>query len=85
MLVPTDYSYVSNKSRERGYLLPLYIYPDTENQQTNLFEEKTANLSPKFLTAIKEKLGYIPTPENIFYYACFILLLTVKDMQSFLK
>ena len=65
----TDDSYVSNKSRERGYLLPLYIYPDTENQQTNLFEEKTANLSPKFLTAIKEKLGYIPTPENIFYYA----------------
>ncbi|MGB3512615.1 MAG: type ISP restriction/modification enzyme [Microcoleaceae cyanobacterium] len=51
------------------YLLPLYIYPDIENGQTNLFEEKTANLSPKFLTAIQEKLGYIPTPENIFYYA----------------
>ncbi|MGK7923608.1 MAG: type ISP restriction/modification enzyme, partial [Trichodesmium sp.] len=51
------------------YLLPLYIYPDTESGQTNLFVEKTANLSPKFLTTIQEKLGYIPTPENIFYYA----------------
>ncbi len=55
--------------KENNYLLSLYIYPDTDNQQTNLFEEKTPNLSPKFLTAIKEKLGYLPTPENIFYYA----------------
>ncbi|MEM8780279.1 MAG: type ISP restriction/modification enzyme, partial [Cyanobacteria bacterium P01_G01_bin.49] len=42
---------------------------DTENQQGNLFEEKTPNLSPKFLAAIQERLGYIPTPETIFYYA----------------
>lgn len=55
--------------KENNYLLPLYTYPETENQQTNLFEEKIPNLSPKFLTAIKEKLGYIPTPETIFYYA----------------
>lgn len=54
---------ISNKTREIKYVLPLYTYPDTENQQTNLFEEKTPNLSPKFLIAIKEKLGYIPTPE----------------------
>ncbi|MDD1414110.1 N-6 DNA methylase [Dolichospermum sp. ST_con] len=50
-------------------LAPLYIYPNTENKQTNLFLEKTPNLSPKFLEAIKEKLGKIPTPEEIFYYA----------------
>ncbi|MFN7657518.1 MAG: type ISP restriction/modification enzyme, partial [Dolichospermum sp.] len=31
--------------------------------------EKTPNLSPKFLEAIKIKLGKIPTPEEIFYYA----------------
>ncbi|MFM6310759.1 MAG: type ISP restriction/modification enzyme, partial [Dolichospermum sp.] len=40
-----------------------------ENKQTNLFLEKNPNLSPKFLEAIKEKLGKIPTPEQIFYYA----------------
>jgi hypothetical protein len=30
-------------------LAPLYIYPNIENKQTNLFLEKTPNLSPKFL------------------------------------
>jgi predicted helicase len=63
-----DDCYVSNKSRERGYLFPLYIYPDTQNQQGNLFVEKSSNLSSDFLTAIREKLGYLPTPEAIFYY-----------------
>ncbi|MEA5528940.1 type ISP restriction/modification enzyme [Dolichospermum sp. UHCC 0684] len=50
-------------------LAPLYIYPNTENKQTNLFIERTPNLSPTFLKTIKEKLGKIPTPEKIFYYA----------------
>jgi predicted helicase len=50
-------------------LAPLYIYPNTENKQTNLFIEKTPNLSPKFLETIKNKLGKTPTPEQIFYYA----------------
>jgi predicted helicase len=49
-------------------VFPLYIYPDTENGQDNLVKEKQANFSPEFLTAITEKLGYQPTPENIFYY-----------------
>ncbi len=60
---------ISNKTRETNYLFPLYTYPNTENKQTNLFLEKTPNLSPKFLEAIKTKLGKIPTPEAIFYYA----------------
>ncbi|MEY3403344.1 MAG: hypothetical protein RLZZ86_2960, partial [Cyanobacteriota bacterium] len=54
---------------ELTYVFPLYTYPNTENQQTNLFLEKTPNLSPKLLAAIKIKLGKIPTPEEIFYYA----------------
>ncbi|WP_417118168.1 type ISP restriction/modification enzyme [Nodularia spumigena] len=63
---------ISNHSlslKEINYLFPLYIYPNTENKQTNLFIEKTANLSPKFLEAIKTKLGKTPIPEKIFYYA----------------
>ncbi|WP_107806499.1 type ISP restriction/modification enzyme [Nodularia spumigena] len=60
---------ISSASRERTYVFPLYIYPNTENQQTNLFIEKTSNLSPKFLETIKNKLGKTPTPEKIFYYA----------------
>lgn len=49
-------------------VFPLYIYPDTANQQGNLFVEKFLNLSSNFLAAIKKKLGYIPTAEAIFYY-----------------
>lgn len=52
-----------------NFLFPLYIYPDTENQQGNLLRDRTPNLSSDFLSAIREKLGYIPTPEAIFYYA----------------
>lgn len=64
-----DGNTMSVNSREYNYYFPLYTYPDTENQQTNLFIERTPNLSPKFLEAIKNKLGKTPTPEQIFYYA----------------
>ncbi len=33
-----------------------------------MFIERTPNLSSDFIKAIKEKIGYIPTPEAIFYY-----------------
>jgi predicted helicase len=65
----TEHCTVSLKSREATYVFPLYTYPNTENDQTNLFIERTPNLSPTFLKTIKEKLGKIPTPEKIFYYA----------------
>ncbi|MEG4317632.1 MULTISPECIES: type ISP restriction/modification enzyme [unclassified Microcoleus] len=55
--------------KEVNYLFSLYLYPDTENEQGNLFTDRTPNLSQKFLIAIREKLGYLPTPEAIFYYA----------------
>lgn len=56
--------------KEANYLFPLYIYPDTENPQTSLFstDETKANLSQKFIDTVQEKLGYIPTPDAIFYY-----------------
>ncbi len=56
-----------------GPYFPLYIYPETNNEQSNLFQQKTPNFSPEFVTAITEKLGYLPTPENIFYYMYAIL------------
>ena len=59
---------LSTTSREGNKVFPLYIYPDTKNSQGNLFVERYSNLSSDFLTAIREKLGYIPTPEAIFYY-----------------
>jgi predicted helicase len=64
---PTPALYVELKDGCNAF--PLYLYPDTENEQGNLFTDRTPNLSQKFLSAIREKLGYIPTPEAIFYYA----------------
>jgi predicted helicase len=46
-----------------GFNLPLYIYPENETTQ-----DRKPNFSPEFITALKSKLGYIPTAENIFYY-----------------
>lgn len=40
---------ISNKTKETNYLFPLYIYPNTENDQYNLFTERTSNFSPNFL------------------------------------
>ncbi|WP_017717633.1 type ISP restriction/modification enzyme [Kamptonema formosum] len=56
-------------SKDNCYIFPLYLYPDTENEQGNLFAHRTPNLSPDFLSAIRKKLSATPTSEDIFYYA----------------
>ncbi|NEP60037.1 MAG: N-6 DNA methylase [Symploca sp. SIO2G7] len=65
-------------SADNANIFPLYQYSDTENEQGNLLSNlpesdsltlSNSNLSSDFLSAIREKLGYIPTPEAIFYYA----------------
>lgn len=47
-------------------LFPLYLYPDSNAQKE--LQEKQSNFSPDFLKQIKNNLGYLPTPEEIFYY-----------------
>ncbi|MEG4033922.1 type ISP restriction/modification enzyme [Microcoleus sp. w1-18aA5] len=63
---PTPALFVELKDGSNAF--PLYLYPDTQNNQGNLFVEKSPNLSSDFIKAIREKLGYVPTPEAIFYY-----------------
>ena len=58
---------LSNATRERSYLFPLYLYPDSDKAQ-ELQQEKRPNFSPDFLKTLETKLGYLPTPETIFYY-----------------
>jgi hypothetical protein len=63
---------ISNHSlslKEINYLFPLYIYPNTQKLQTNIFLERIPNFSSDFFDTITAKLGYEPTPEAIFYYA----------------
>ena len=53
-----DDSRVSNRSKERGYILPLYLYTGTNDHQT--LEKSTArtpNLNPKILKQIEVRLG----------------------------
>jgi len=79
----TDDCYVSNKTSERGYTLPLYLYP-SESLNANLLEDTSVirkpNLSPKFIEdfVARLKMIFIPDgkgdrkktfgPEDIFNY-----------------
>lgn len=73
----TDDCYVSNKTRERGYTFPLYLYPVGEatplEYRTELTQDRRSNFSPQFLKALTTQLGHLPSPEAIFYYIYAVL------------
>lgn len=53
-----DDSRVSNRSKERGYILPLYIYPETNGQlTTDLLIERKSNLNIEIVKQISDNLG----------------------------
>ncbi|MGE4347901.1 MAG: type ISP restriction/modification enzyme, partial [Flavobacteriaceae bacterium] len=61
-------SYVSNRTSEITSIFPLYLYPETNGQQTiEQTEERTPNLNPEIITQIAEKLGltFVSDHENI--------------------
>jgi type I restriction-modification system DNA methylase subunit len=79
----TDDCYVSNKTRERGYLFPLYLYHDGRMPET-LFDHENGrrpNLATAFIedVAAHLKMKFAPDgagdrkktfgPEDIFHYA----------------
>ena len=57
-------------SHDRGTsFFPLYIIPDPNNPQTSTIkEQRRPNFSEDFIEKIEINLGYLPTPETIFYY-----------------
>ncbi|WP_414530762.1 type ISP restriction/modification enzyme [Nodularia chucula] len=65
MLTSHGTFYLGNKGQD--YIFPLYLYPDTNNPQ-ELQQQKRPNFSEDFLKKIEINLGYLPTPEIIFYY-----------------
>ena len=60
-----DDSFVSNKSRERGYVCPLYLYPEPNSQQ-NLHEtpERVPNLNMEMVKTFADGLGLYFSPEK---------------------
>ncbi len=77
-----DDSCVSNKTRERGYVFPLYLYSDGGQQDLLSNGNKVANLN-------FEKLGELKnfSPEEIFYYIYAVLYSNIyrEKYQEFLK
>lgn len=62
---PTDDSYVSNKSRERGYILPLYLYPETNEQSSfGQHDERIPNLNMEIVDKIGKDLNLYFSPER---------------------
>lgn len=61
-----DDSRVSNRSKERGYILPLYIYPAKENGQEVIIDgrARNPNLNKEIVYEIAEKLGLEYTYEK---------------------
>lgn len=77
----SDDSRVSNRTKERGYIFPLYIYPDSSVQQTiTPTAIRTPNLNPEIVKEIAKRLGigFVPEKEaagNV----CFINSDEVRD------
>ena len=60
----TESSYVSNKTSEIGYSVPLYVYAENKS--------KTANLKKEIVDEIEKIVGKV-SPENIFDYIYAVL------------
>jgi len=86
-----DNSFVSNKTKEKNYFFPLYLYAYEPEKQ--LFDnevhkaQRIPNFTPEFLQTIKESLGSEPAPEEIFYYIYAVLYSPAyrKRYEEFLK
>jgi len=71
----TDDCMVSNRTRERGYIFPMYLNPDPE-KDGDLFgngRARHANLSPDLIAALAQAYGTEPAPEGIFHYVYAVL------------
>jgi predicted helicase len=53
----TDDCYVSNKSRERGYTMPLFLHSDGAQGALGKSTASRPNLAPEFTKDIANKLG----------------------------
>jgi predicted helicase len=65
-----DNSLISNRTKERTYIFPLYLYPDEKKK--GLFNynqtEKAPNITPFIFEKLNKCYNKKPTPEEILYY-----------------
>ncbi len=68
----TDDSCLSNRTKERGYIFPLYLYPETEELlSSNSGKKRTPNLNMEIVNQIADKLKLTFTPEKEKTENCF--------------
>ena len=61
----SDRNAVSMQTRESSTVFPLYLYPESNNQQTlGTAQERTPNLNMKIVGDIAKKIGLTFTPEK---------------------
>jgi predicted helicase len=62
----TDDCYVSNRTRERGYTLPIYLYPSEQEIASGLYHprERRSNLNPAFVADTEKRLGLTFVPDG---------------------
>jgi len=87
--------YVSNRTKEIGYVLPLYLYNDKEKQQqfSLLLQEELStgtrkpNIDLELFNSLENTFSKKLSPEEIFYYIYGILYSNIyrKKYQEFLK
>jgi hypothetical protein len=86
-----DNSFISNRTKEKNYFFPLYLYPDKTKErifrQEEFEEDRIPNFNSDFLQSLKECLGKEPIPEDIFYYIYAVLYSPAyrKRYEEFLK
>ena len=66
-----DDSLVSNRTKERGYVFPLYLYHTDPNGLG--IETREPNLNPEVVTRVAEALGAEPEPLELFDYVYAVL------------
>jgi len=64
---------ISNKTKEINYLFPLYVYPETDERNGSVDNNRRPNLAPEFLQAVEERIGASPSPEEILHYVYAVL------------
>jgi len=66
-------SRITTSNKGIGYLFPLYVYPETDERNGSVDNNRRPNLAPEFLQAVEERIGASPSPEEILHYVYAVL------------
>ena len=84
-----DNCYVSNKTRERGYMFPLYLYSESKGllDRDGKSKIREPNINEYYITTLRGIYNKEPSPEEILYYIYAVLYSNIyrTSYAEFLK